>query len=63
MVRTWDESRRQEALSATEQALADPDFEPNSFERRYGDPAIDDTAHSGESLLALHKVLKAFADQ
>ncbi|GMR10531.1 MAG: hypothetical protein BMS9Abin28_1352 [Anaerolineae bacterium] len=60
MVLDWDAAQRAGALSAVEHLMAQPDFAPTAFERRYQDARIDDTMHSGESLLALHKVLKAF---
>ncbi len=60
MVRDWDGAQRAGALSAVEHLMEQPEFTPTAFERRYQDARIDDSMHSGESLLALHKVLKAF---
>ncbi len=60
MVRNWDDAQRAGALSAVEHLMEQPEFTPTAFERRYQDARIDDSLHSGESLLALHKVLKAF---
>ncbi len=60
MVREWDDARRAGAFSAVEHLMEPPEFTPTAFERRYQDARIDDSMHSGESLLALHKVLKAF---
>ncbi|MFQ5923113.1 MAG: hypothetical protein ACE5M4_09740 [Anaerolineales bacterium] len=60
MVRDWDDAQRAGALVAVERQIEQPEFAPTAFERRYQDARIDDSMHSGESLLALHKVLKAF---
>ncbi len=60
MVRDWDDAQRAGALSAVEHLIEQPVFTPTAFERRYQDARIDDLKHSGESLLALRKVLKAF---
>ncbi len=60
MVRDWKDPRRARALGAVEHLINRPEFTATAFERRYRDPTIDDSAHSGESILALHKVLKAF---
>ncbi len=59
IARTWAPSRRAQALLAAERLIGKPGFEANAFERRYRDPEIDASAHSGESLLALRKVLRA----
>lgn len=56
----WDDAQRADALLAVEHLIAQSEFEPTAYERRYLDARIDDSMHSGESLLALHKVLKAF---
>jgi hypothetical protein len=60
MVREWDGAKRRGALAAVEDLISQASFVPNAFERRYHDGRIDEMMHSGESLLALHKVLKAF---
>jgi hypothetical protein len=60
IVREWDDDQRISAHSAVEHLINHPEFVPNPFERRYEDDRIDDSRHSGESLLALNKVLKAF---
>ena len=62
-VREWDVPRRRRALKALELIAAAADFVPNQFERRYQSPAIDESAHSGASLRALQKVLRAFDDE
>ncbi|MFQ5942441.1 MAG: hypothetical protein ACE5JF_02700 [Anaerolineales bacterium] len=56
----WDDARRKNAREAVEHLIEQPEFVPTAFERRYHNTYIDDSKHSGESLLALHKVLKAF---
>jgi len=62
VVRGWDAAKRLQALEGAERTLAGPDFVLNEFGRRYRIPEIDGSAHSGTSLLALHKVLKAFEE-
>lgn len=59
-VRDWEAERRVSALEAVELLINQPEFSPTAFERQYHDPAIDESSHSGESLLALRKVLYAF---
>ena len=59
-VRDWDDARRANALEAVELLINQPGFAPTAFERQYRDPAIDESNHSGESILALRKVLQAF---
>jgi len=60
LVRQWDPPRRTAIEAALGQVLARPDFEANAYERRYQVTGLDDQAHAGASLLALHKVLRAF---
>jgi hypothetical protein len=62
-VRRWDAGRRAAAQQALRQALAQPGFEANDYERRYRVPEIDDAAHAGASLTALAKVLQAFEQE
>lgn len=62
VARGWDAAKRLQALEGVERTLAGPDFVSNEFERRYRVPEIDGSAHSGASLLALRKVLKAFEE-
>ena len=62
VARGWEAAKRSHALEGTERALAGPDFVANEFRRRYHVPEIDETAHSGASLLALRKVLRAFEE-
>jgi len=59
MARGWEEDRRTAVASDLSTVLARTDFEPNAYERRYTVPGLDDQAHSGQSLLALQKVLRA----
>ena len=59
-VRQWDAARRADVQEALMRVLAEPGFEANAYERRYTVPGLDDTAHSGASLVALRKVLAAF---
>ena len=59
-VRNWEEARRVGALEAVELLINEQGFTPTAFERRYRKTAIDDSSHSGESILALRKVLQAF---
>ncbi len=62
VVREWDPSRRSSALAAVEKAIADEEFEPNQYLRKYVVPEVDLEAHAGASLLVLHKVLSAFRE-
>ncbi len=59
-VRDWEDARRARALEAVELLIHQPEFTSTAFERRYRDSVIDDSSHSGESILALRKVLRAF---
>ncbi len=59
--RQWDASRRAEVQAALDQTLAQSGFEANDYARRYTVPGLDDQGHAGASLLALRKVLAAFA--
>lgn len=59
VARQWDDDRRQAALQAAERLIARSDFEPNPYQRRYRSGEIDGARHSGASLLALRKVLRA----
>ena len=58
--RTWPPERRAALLPAVEAVLAQPDFEPNAYARRYPVPGLDDAGHAGASLAALAQVLRAF---
>ncbi len=56
---TWDDDRRAQIAERVAAAVADPDFEDNMLERRFTVEGLDDSAHSGASLLALVEVLRA----
>ncbi|TDI86491.1 MAG: hypothetical protein E2O74_01495 [Chloroflexi bacterium] len=56
----WDDAQRTGALLGAEHLIGQSLFTPTAYERRYLDARIDDSMHSGESILALAKVLKAF---
>jgi hypothetical protein len=60
-VRDWTPARREAMQAALAQVLAEPGFEDNAYERRYNVAGLDAQAHAGASLLALRKVLDAFA--
>jgi predicted PurR-regulated permease PerM len=60
-VRAWDPERREAVGAALAEVLAQPGFEDNAYERRYTVAKLDEQAHAGASLLALKKVLEAFA--
>ena len=60
MVRAWDHDRRAAMALALSRVLARADFTPSEFQRQYAVPGLDHLAHSGQSLLALQKVLRAF---
>ena len=62
-VRQWDAARRAAVRESLVPVLNRPDFEPNAYARRYTVPGLDDQAHSGASLIALKKVLAAFAEE
>lgn len=61
--RQWDREKRRLALAAAERLIAGPDFSANLFARRYQALEIDESSHSGASMLALRKVLRALDDQ
>ena len=49
-------------LQAVEEVRAKPDFEPNTYERRYAVEGLDESRHAGASLVALQDVLTALQD-
>jgi len=57
--RQWDAQRRAAVNATLQPILQQAQFEANAYERRYTVPGLDDQAHSGASLVALHKVLAA----
>lgn len=56
----WDAERKAEIASSVEDVVTESSFRPNEFYRVYSVPGLDDSAHSGASLLALLKVLAAY---
>ncbi len=60
--RVWEAARRAALLAALVPVLTHPDFIPNAYARQYAVPGLDETQHSGASLLALQKVLEAFSE-
>lgn len=58
----WDEKRRAQVARELEKTVATSEFEANALERRFVVEGLDDSAHSGASLLALHAVLTALDD-
>lgn len=59
----WEAAQRQSALQAAERLIGQAGFEANPYHRRYQAAEIDGSSHSGASLLALRKVLRALDDQ
>jgi rhamnogalacturonyl hydrolase YesR len=59
--RLWDAAKREAALQQLAELLVSADFDPNFYQRTYTLAKIDGV-HSGASLLALQKVLKALRD-
>ena len=59
LAREWDADRKRAVTQAVAVVIAQRDFEPNDYERRYGVGGLDDEAHSGQSLVALQRVLAA----
>ena len=46
-------------LQAVQEARAKPEFEPNTYERRFAVESLDESRHAGASLVALQDVLTA----
>lgn len=61
--RQWKIERRAALQTALDHVLRQAGFEANDYERRYSVPGLDDLGHAGASLLALKKVLAAFASE
>lgn len=59
--RQWSPERRAAVQAALAAVLAGEGFLNNAYERRYTLAALGAQAHAGASLLALDKVLTAFA--
>lgn len=56
---TWDAARRTRLTDHVAAVTRAPEFEPNALIRRYRVAGLDDSAHSGASLLMLLDVLRA----
>lgn len=56
--RLWDQSARASILQQLAAVINSPGFDANFYQRTYTLAEVDG-AHSGASLLALHKVLEA----
>jgi len=63
MALDWDDKQRAGALLAVEHLISQAQFLPTAYERRYLDARIDDSQHSGKSILALEKVLMALDEE
>jgi len=59
MALTWDADRRALIAERVAGVVAASDFEDNLIERRFTVEDLDESAHSGASLLALVEVLRA----
>jgi len=57
--RTWAPARRAALLRSVATLLQEPDFEPNTYRRRYRIDGLDSNGHAGASLVALRDVLSA----
>ena len=60
--RLWDESQRAGAAQQLAVLIESPEFDANFFERHYILKQVEGS-HSGASLLALQKVLRALRDE
>lgn len=56
---TWDTAQRAQIAERVAAVTSAPDFEANALERRYRVDGLDESAHSGASLLMLLEVLRA----
>lgn len=59
IAREWDADRRALVAGRVADLAASPGFLNNAFERKYRVEGLDDSGHSGASILALRKVLEA----
>lgn len=59
--RLWDAAKRGAVAQRLTELLASADFDANFYQRMYTLTEVDD-AHSGASLVALQKVLKALRE-
>ena len=60
--RLWDKSQREGVAQQLAVLIESPDFDANFFERHYTLKQVEGS-HSGASLLALQKVLRALHDE
>ncbi|MFN8597107.1 MAG: hypothetical protein U0559_13110 [Anaerolineae bacterium] len=60
--RAWDAAQRSAVARQVEQVLKSPEFQANSFNRKYSVDGVEG-AHAGASLIALSKVLKALNNE
>ena len=60
-VRTWDHEQRKAVRGAVAVVIKSPAFSASTFERKYQVSPLGSDEYSGASLLALEKVLAAFA--
>jgi hypothetical protein len=59
--RLWEAARREAVMQQLAELIASTDFDANFYQRTYTLVEVEG-AHSGASLLALQKVLKALRD-
>lgn len=57
--RTWDAGRRVVIAESLGRVIRSSGFLANTYDRRYQVPGLDDSRHSGASLVALGDVLEA----
>jgi len=57
--RTWDAGRRAVIAESLGHVIRSAGFLANDYDRRYLVPGLDDSRHSGASLVALGDVLEA----
>jgi rhamnogalacturonyl hydrolase YesR len=60
--RLWDAAKREAVAQRLAELIASADFDANFYQRTYTLAEVDE-AHSGASLLALHKVLQALRNE
>ncbi len=61
-VRSWTDAERKAVRGAVAAVIYSPDFTASTFERKYQVNPLGSDEYSGASLLALDKVLAAFAE-
>ena len=60
MTRMWNADRRRLMAERVNAVIGSPEFHDNALERNYKVEGLDESAHSGASLLALQKVLQTW---